>query len=61
MSLRTHFDSAQQRNNPAFAHQRQQSLGTTVKRGAEAARNIKQAQASLEKIKAKRAATTKDK
>jgi GTP cyclohydrolase III len=55
MSLRTYFDSALKKDAQTSADERRRALGVTVKKGDEAARHLKQAQTSLEKIRAKQA------
>jgi GTP cyclohydrolase III len=55
MSLRTYFDSALKKDNQSSADERRRALGVTVKKGDEAARHLKQAHQSLEKIRAKQA------
>jgi hypothetical protein len=52
MSLRTYFDS-NLKGNQSSADERRRALGVTVKKGDEAARHLKQARESLEKIRAK--------
>lgn len=51
MSLRTYFDSALKKGEQK-AEERNRALGVTIKKGNDAARHLKQAQESLEKIRA---------
>jgi hypothetical protein len=50
MSLRTYFDNAMKKDESA--EQRRAALGMTVKKGEDAARHLKDAKASLAKIRA---------
>ena len=54
MSLRNHFDSALKKGDQK-PEDRARALGVTVKTGEDAARHLKQAQDSLDKIRAKQA------
>ncbi len=54
MSLRNHFDIALKKGDQK-PEDRARALGVTVKKGDDAARHLKQAQDSLDKIRARQA------
>jgi len=53
MSLRTYFETALEKDSQKSAEERRQALGVTVTTGEDAARQLKQARETLEKIRAK--------
>jgi len=55
MSLRAYFDAAPQSGGTKKGTEAHKTSTTTVKTGADAARHLKQAQKSLEKLRANQA------
>lgn len=52
MTLRTYFDAARAKDGTKSTEKRAHMRGTTIKKGGEAARHLRHAQSSIEKLRA---------